>query len=200
MCDVTDIWIGGEYLQPAPATAAASRRFKRSSAVQADELSKAWLKSRTRVVRGDLRPLSGPSATASSRKRFLPGALWIFMVEGTRLWLFYRSGPPIVLDGFVGCPLGCAFAPPPIPKFGFLIFASDHDLGVNLWQRLGGPLPLWSTCHNRSDAIHYDPNAHIGAIGNKTSLCACRSDLGAGSLRRRLKVGDSAGADWAGVV
>ena len=25
----------------------------------------------------------------------------------------------IVLDGFVGCPLGCAFAPPPIPKFGF---------------------------------------------------------------------------------
>ena len=29
------------------------------------------------------------------------------------------QGLPSRFYGFVGCPLGCAFAPPPIPKFGF---------------------------------------------------------------------------------
>jgi hypothetical protein len=33
---------------------------------------------------------------------------------------------------------------------------------------------------------NYDPYAHIGSLGNKTSLCACRCDLGAGFRRRRL--------------
>jgi hypothetical protein len=72
------------------------------------------------------------------------------------------------------------------PEIWVLIFARDYDLRVNLWQRLGDPPPLWCTCYNRSDAIHYDPNAHIGTVGNKTTLCSCRSDLGAGSPRRRL--------------
>lgn len=67
-----------------------------------------------------------------------------------------------------------------------LIFASDYDLRVDLWQRLGRAAPLWSTCYNWSNAIHEDPNAHIDPVGNKTSLCACRSDLSAGSPRRRL--------------
>ena len=73
------------------------------------------------------------------------------------------------------------------PKVRILIFARSHYLRVDLWQRLGGPPPLRRTGHNRSNAIHDDPKAHIGAIGNKTSLCAYLSDLGAGSpLRRRL--------------
>ena len=72
------------------------------------------------------------------------------------------------------------------PEIWVLIFARGHDLRINLRQSLGGPTPLWCPCYNRSDAIHYDPNAHIGTVGNKTRLCAYRSDLGAGSLRPRL--------------
>jgi len=58
------------------------------------------------------------------------------------------------------------------PKVRILIFARSHYLRVDLWQRLGGPPPLRRTGHDRSNAIHDDPKAHIGTIGNKASLCA----------------------------
>jgi hypothetical protein len=51
-----------------------------------------------------------------------------------------------------------------------LTFARGHELRVDFWQRLRGPGPLGCACHNRSDAIHYDPKAHIGPVGNKSSL------------------------------
>ncbi len=91
------------------------------------------------------------------------------------------------------------------------IFAGDDELGIDLRQRLCGPLSLRGTCHDWTNAIHNDPNAHVGPIWNETSLHARSPDLGArprwrrfirGGLDRRSLVGNrlsGGGLSWSGL-
>jgi hypothetical protein len=71
-------------------------------------------------------------------------------------------------------------------KIRISLFARPHDLRVERRQRLGGLLSLWRSDNNRLDTINGDPNAHLRAVGNKASLRACRSDLGAWVPGHRL--------------
>jgi hypothetical protein len=61
--------------------------------------------------------------------------------------------------------------------------ATWHCACVIVWQ-----FSLWRAHHDRSDTIHHDPSARLGAVTNEPRLFACRRNLGAGPrhLRTRL--------------
>jgi hypothetical protein len=58
------------------------------------------------------------------------------------------------------------------------IFAGVHELRVDRRQGLCGSSALRTVRHDRPDAIHDDPAAHAGSVGNETGLATSFSDLG----------------------
>jgi hypothetical protein len=96
----------------------------------------AWVSKASSAPRRFL-PHQGPRSAArlffarEVVQRAVPnGVSRLFRLSKIARYRFHWSGEFIVFDGFVGCPLGCALAPP--PKFVISIFAGDHKLGVDL--------------------------------------------------------------------